>query len=83
MKALLQATTLSAKDKDPIVAGEVLFPDPAQTKGARTTSANFLFPRKVAFSPTTKKSSSPPNSATKSQTKFNLKSMVVNGKLGL
>jgi hypothetical protein len=84
MKALLQATTLSAKDKS-ITAGEVVFPDPAQSKGARTTSANFLFERKVAFSPDDKEVEFTTKFGTKTkvQVKFNLKSMVVDGKLGL
>lgn len=84
MKALAAATTLSVKGKDPVVAGEVLFPDPSQSKGARTTTANFLFPRMVTFSPDDKEIEFATKfGTTKVQTKFNLKAMVVNGKLGL
>jgi hypothetical protein len=83
MKALAAATTLEVKGKDPIVAGEVLFPDQSQSKGP-TTSANFLFPRMVTFSPDDKEIEFATKfGATKVQTKFTVKAMVVNGKLGL
>jgi hypothetical protein len=83
MKALLEATTLTAKDKS-ITAGEVVFPDPAQSKGARTTNANFLFEKKIAFSPDDKEIEFATKfGKTKVQTKFNLKNMVIDGKLGL
>jgi hypothetical protein len=83
-KALLAVTTLSAKDKDAIVATDVVFPDPAGGRGGRTTDAHFVFPRKIAFTADDKEV----EFATKFEksvvkTKFNLKSMVVNGKLGL
>ncbi len=84
LKALLAVTTLTAKDKEPIQAGEVLFPDPSQTKGLRSTNANFIFPRKVAFTPDDKEVEFTTKfGKTKVQAKFNLKSMVLNGKLGL
>lgn len=78
-KALLAVTTLSAKDKDAITATDVVFNAPA-----RTADAHFLFPRKAAFSADDKEV----DFATKFgknavKTKFNLKAMVVNGKLGL
>jgi hypothetical protein len=81
-KALLQVTTLSAKDKDAIVASDVVFNSPGgQT---RITDAHFVFPRKAAFSADDKEV----DFATKFgknvvKTRFTLKSMVVNGKLGL
>jgi len=85
-KALLLVTTLSAKDKDSIVATDVIFPSPAQGGGgfARTTDAHFLFPRKAAFTEGDKEV----EFATKFgknavKAKFTLKAMVVNGKLGL
>jgi hypothetical protein len=83
-KALLKLTTLSAKDKDSIVAADVIFPAAAQGRGARTTDAHFLFPRKVAFSADDKEV----EFATRFgknvvKTKFTLKAMMVNGKLGL
>ena len=82
-KALLTVTTLNAKDKDSIMAAEVVF-DPQNGKEARTTGAHFLFPRKVAFSADDKEV----DFATKFgknavKAKFSLKAMVVNGKLGL
>ncbi len=82
-KALLAVTTLSAKDKDAIVATEVVF-DPQNGKEARTTGAHFLFPRKVAFSADDKEVDFATKfGKTAVKTKFTLKAMVVNGKLGL
>jgi hypothetical protein len=85
-RALLKLTTLSAKDKDSIVAADVVFPAPAAGggRGARSIDAHFLFPRKIAFSADDKEV----EFATKFgksvvKTKFTLKAMVVNGKLGL
>jgi hypothetical protein len=80
-KALLAVTTLSAKDKNAIAATDVVFNAPGQS---RSTDAHFLFPRKVAFSADDKEV----DFATKFgknavKTKFTLKAMVVNGKLGL
>jgi hypothetical protein len=89
---LLKLTTLSAKDKDAITAVDVQFPPPpdAGAKGGRgrgfaaTTDAHFLFPRKVAFTADDKEI----EFATKFgknavKAKFTVKTMVVNGKLGL
>ncbi len=82
-KELLAHTTLAAKDKDAIVAEEVVFPPP-QGGFARTTDAHFLFPRKVAFAPEDKEVEFATKfGMTKVQAKFDLKKMVVNGKLGL
>jgi len=85
-KTLLQVTTLSAKDKDAIVASDVILqaPQAAGGRGARTTELHFLFPRKIALSADDKEV----DFATKFgktvvKTKFTLKAMVVNGKLEL
>lgn len=81
--ALLKVTTLSAKDKDAIVASDVIFDNP-NGKQARTTGAHFLFPRKNAFSADDKEvefSTKFGKSAVR--TKFPLKAMMVNGKLAL
>ncbi len=82
-KALLQVTTLSAKDKDSITATDVVFNSPGGGQG-RSADAHFLFPRKVAFTADDKEI----DFATKFgkntvKTRFTLKPMVVNGKLGL
>lgn len=83
-KELLAHTTLSAKDKDPIVATDVVFPAAAGGRGSRVTDAHFLFPRKVAFAVTDKEVEfSTKLGTSKVQVKFNLKNMMVNGKLGL
>ena len=81
-KAILQLTTLSAKDKDSIMATDVVFNTPGGQ--GRVTDAHFLFMRKVAFTPDDKEV----EFATKFgknavKTRFTLKNMVVNGKLGL
>jgi hypothetical protein len=83
-KMLLALTTLSAKDKDAIVATDVIFPPPPAGRGARTADAHFLFPRKMAFSADDKEVEFTTKfGKTKVQAKFTLKTMVVNGKLGL
>lgn len=81
-KALLQVTTLSAKDKDPIVATDVVFNAPGgQT---RSLDAHFVFPRKTALSADDKDVEfSTKFGKNVVKTRFNLKAMVVNGKLGL
>jgi hypothetical protein len=81
-KALLQVTTLSAKDKDSIMATDVVFNTPSGA--GRSTDAHFVFPRKTAFTADDKEvefATKFGKSAVK--TRFNLKAMVVNGKLGL
>jgi len=81
-KALLAVTTLSAKDKDAIVATDVIFNTPSGP--GRTTDAHFLFPRKVAFSADDKEVDFATRFGKNAvKTKFTLKAMVVNGKLGL
>lgn len=84
-KELLAHTTLAAKDKDAIVAEDVVFPPPeGRGLGPRVTDAHFLFPRKLAFAPEDKEVEFATKfGKTKIQTKFDLKKMVVNGKLGL
>ncbi|HEY1758837.1 MAG TPA: hypothetical protein VGG72_25920 [Bryobacteraceae bacterium] len=83
-KALLKVTTLSVKDKEPIMAVDVIFPPPAQGRGARTTDAHFIFPRKIAFSADDKEVEFVTKFGKNSvKTKFALKNMVLNGKLGL
>ena len=81
-KELLARTTLAAKDKDAIVAADVEFNAPQP--GARSADVHFLFPRKIAFAPEDKEVEFNTKFGTsKVAVKFNLKSMVVNGKLGL
>lgn len=81
-KELLAHTTLAAKDKDAIVAEDVVFPEPKP--GQRTTDAHFLFPRKLTFAPEDKEVEFATRfGKSKVQAKFTLKNMVVNGKLGL
>jgi hypothetical protein len=84
-KELLSHTTLAAKDKDAIVAEDVVFPAPQQGGfGPRPTDAHFLFPRKTAFTPADKEVEFATRfGKAKVQAKFALKNMVVNGKLGL
>jgi hypothetical protein len=81
--ALLKVSTLSAKDKDAIVASDVIF-DPPPKGPARTTGAHFLFPRKIAFSADDKEVEfSTKFGKNAVRTKFPLKAMMVNGKLAL
>lgn len=85
-KALAMITTLTVKGKDPITAGGVLFPDQAQGqgRGARSTSATFVFPKTTPLTADDKEVEfSTKFGKTKVQAKFDLKKMVVNGKLGL
>jgi hypothetical protein len=80
-KMLLALTTLSPKDKDAIVAADVIFNAP---KGAPVTDAHFLFPRKAAISVDDKEADFVTKfGKAKVQAKFVLKNMVINGKLGL
>jgi hypothetical protein len=101
-QTILQATTLSAKDKT-IMASDVIFPAPPAAAGARggggrgggrggggrggfaaTTDAHFLFPRKTPFTADDKEVEFATKFGKKVvKTKFTLKAMVVNGKLGL
>lgn len=82
-KALLQATTLTVKGKDPVVAEDVQYPPP-QGRGARTADAYFLFPRKAAFTADDKEIEFATKfGKTNVKTKFDLKKMEINGKLGL
>ena len=80
-KELLAATTLSAKDKDSIVANDIIYGG-----GGRggNFEAHFVFPRKTPFTADDKEV----DFATKFgktvvKAKFKLKDMVVNGKLDL
>ncbi|HEY4363253.1 MAG TPA: hypothetical protein VGN17_19955 [Bryobacteraceae bacterium] len=80
-KELLAATTLSAKDKDSIVAQDVVYGGAGR---GGSFEAHFIFPRKTAFTADDKEV----DFATKFgktvvKTKFKLKDMVVNGKLDL
>ncbi len=82
-KALLQVTTLTVKGKDPVVAEDVQYP-PQQGRGARTSDAYFLFPRKAVFSADDKEIEFATKfGKTNVKTKFDLKKMEINGKLGL
>jgi hypothetical protein len=82
-KALLQVTTLSAKDKDSITATDVIFNSPGGGQG-RSVDAHFLFARKVAFTADDKEIEFATRFGKNAvKTRFTLKSMVVNGKLGL
>lgn len=88
MKELVAESTLTVKGKAPVKAAEVVFPDASQQgqgRGARTTNATFVFPKAAAtFTPDDKEVEFATKfGKTKVQTKFNLKAMVVNGKLGL
>ena len=81
-KELLAATTLSAKDKDSIVAEDVIYGGGGGRGG--NFEAHFVFPRKTAFTADDKEI----DFATKFgktvvKAKFKLKDMVVNGKLDL
>ncbi len=83
-KELLAHTTLAAKDKDAIVATDVVFPEGGRGRGGPTTDAHFLFPRKIAFAVEDKEVDFETKfGKSKVAAKFPLKAMVVNGKLGL
>jgi hypothetical protein len=82
-KALLAATTLSAKDKDSIAPIEVQFSGGAGGRGG-AVDAHFVFPRSVMLTADDKEVdfiTKFGKSAVKA--KFKLKDMVVNGKLDL
>jgi hypothetical protein len=85
-KALLSVTTLTVKGKDPVAAVEVQYPPPAQGgRGVRNTAdAHFVFPRTLAITPEDKEVEFATKfGKTAVKTKFNLKNMEINGKLGL
>jgi len=77
-KALLMVTTLGAKEKE-IPASDVQF-----SGQGRNIEFYFLFPRMTAFTPDDKEVEFATKfGKTSVKAKFNLKNMVVNGKLGL
>ncbi len=79
-KALLAATTLSAKDKDAIMPVEVQYSGP----GRGSFDAHFVFPRSVMLTADDKEVDFTTKfGKTVVKAKFKLKDMVINGKLDL
>jgi hypothetical protein len=82
-RALLQTTTLTVKGRDPIVAKDLVFVE-GGGQDAGAAEARFLFPRKIAFTSDDKEIEFATKfGKTAVKTRFNLKYMVIDGKLGL
>jgi hypothetical protein len=83
-KELLAQTTLSAKDKDSIVAADVIYTGGGAGGRGGSFDAHFVFPRSAAFNADDKEVDfSAKFGRTVVKAKFKLKEMVVNGKLDL